>query len=70
MHLNYFKKSNSKTAEATDDLVGNKIADKITRSSKASPLSNSETNEEILREKYISPELRQKIIDNLRLKED
>ena len=44
MHLNYFKKSNSKTAEATDDLVGNKIADKITRSSKASPQSNSETN--------------------------
>ena len=70
MHLNYFKKSNSKTAEATDDLIGNKIADKITRSSKASPQSNSETNEEILREKYISPELRQKIIDNLRLKED
>ena len=44
MHLNYFKKSNSKTAEATDDLIGNKTADKITRSSKASPQSNSETN--------------------------
>ena len=33
--------------------------------------NNSETNEEgILREKYISPELRQKIIDDLRLKEE
>ena len=35
------------------------------------PQNNSETNEEeILREKYISPELRQKFLDDLRLKED
>ena len=34
------------------------------RVSKLSPQNNSETNEE----KYISPELRQKIIDALRLK--
>ena len=34
------------------------------------PKNNSETNkEEILREKYISQELRQNIIDDLRLKE-
>ena len=60
-----------KTAEATGDLTGNKIADKITRVSKTSPKNNSETNEEeILRERYISPELRQKIIDDLRLKEE
>ena len=57
-----------KTADATGDLIGNKIADKITRSSKTSPKSNLETNEEILREKYISSELGQKIIDDLRLK--
>ena len=36
-----------------------------------SPTNNLETNEqEILRERYISPELRGKIIDNLRLKKE
>ena len=36
---------------------------------KNSPQNNSETNEEkILREKFILPELRHKIIDDLRLK--
>ena len=59
-----------KTAETTGDLTGKKIADKIARCSKTLPQNKSETNEEILREKYISPELRQKIIDYLRLKED
>ena len=40
------------------------------QATKTSPQNNSETNEEkILREKYISPELRQKIIDGIRLKE-
>ena len=44
-----------KTAEATGDLIGNIIADRITRGSKISPKNNSETNEEeILREIYIS----------------
>ena len=51
---------------ATGDWIGNKIADKITRSSKTFPQNNWKRNGE----KYISPELRQKIIDNLRLKED
>ena len=47
-----------------------KIADKITRVSKTSPTSNSETYEEgIFRERYMFPELWQKIIDDLRLKE-
>ena len=55
--------------EATSDLIGNKIADKITRASKFFPKNNSETNEEeILREKYIAPELKQYIIDDIRLK--
>ena len=48
--------------------MGNRIVDKITRSSKTSSQNNLETNDEILREKYISPELRQKIIDDLRMK--
>ena len=43
-----------KTAEATGDLVGNKIADKITSIGKP-------------KEIYIPPEKRQQIIDNLRL---
>ena len=33
-------------AEGNGDLIGNKIADKITRASKTSPKNNSETNEE------------------------
>ena len=56
------------TAETTGNLSGNKIADKMSRVSKNSSKNNSETNEEeIIREKYISPELRQKTIDDLRL---
>ena len=58
-----------KTAEATGDLIGNKIADRITKVSKTSPKINSEANEkEILSERFIPPELRHKIINDLRLK--
>ena len=54
-----------KTAEPTCDLIGNKNADKITRASKTSPKNNLETNEEeILKEKYISPESKKKTIIN------
>ena len=52
------KRAIQKTAEATGDLIGNKIADKITRISKILPQNNSERErdeEEILRERYISP---------------
>ena len=58
-----------KAAEANSDLIGNKIADKITRCSKTSH-NNLETNEEVFRGKCISPEVRRKIIDDIRLKED
>ena len=44
--------------------------DKITWVSKNLPQNNLETNEEILKEKYISPELRQTVIDDLRLMND
>ena len=64
------KKTIHKTVEATSDLIGNEIADKITRAFKSLPQNKLQTNEEILREKYISPEIRQKTIDDLRLKED
>ena len=72
MHLNFRQKERfKKQEEATGDLIENKTSDKITTASKTSPKSNSETNEEKkLRKKYISPELRQKIIDDLRLKEE
>ena len=42
------------TVEATGNLIGSKIADKITRVSRNSQ-NNSETKEEI----YIAPDLRQ-----------
>ena len=50
------KRSIQKTAEATGDLIGNKIADKITSVSKKSliELQNDET--ELLKTRYISPE--------------
>ena len=58
-----------KTAEATGDLIGNKIADKITLVGKS---KNKQKKDEInemneTEETYISPEKRQQIINNLRL---
>ena len=46
-----------------------KIADKITLYSKRSPkeLPSNEANNEIPKERYISPQERQQIIDELRL---
>ena len=59
------KRAIQEKAESTGHLIGTKIADEITRGSKTLPQNNLETNEEMLREKYISPELRQKIMDDL-----
>ena len=62
-----------KTAEATSDLIGNKIADQITSVSKKSTkeLQNNETEDDAEKAThkkiYISPEERQHIIDELRL---
>ena len=63
----FSKRVMQNTAEANDDLIGYKIADKITRSSNTSTQNNLKTNEEILREKYLSPKLIQKIVNDLRL---
>ena len=52
-----------KTAEATRDLIGNKIADKITSIGKPNEKKKAKEIEEI----YIPPEKRQQIIDDLRL---
>ena len=57
-----------KTAEATGDLIGNKIADKIPSISRKSSKELQDENEiEIPKERYISPEKRQQFIDELRL---
>ena len=68
-HLDHAKKS----SEATGDLIGNKILIKITRASKDSKQNNSEIvtsefDKEIPKERYVSEEERQEIIDELRLK--
>ena len=52
-----------KTAEATGDLIGNKIADKITSLGK----TKSKEKEDERKEIYIPPEKRQQIIHDLRL---
>ena len=68
------KRAIQKTAEATGDLIDNKIADKITTISKkpVKELPNNdereEENMEITTHKtYISPEERKQVIDELRL---
>ena len=67
------KRAIKKKAEATGDLIRNKIADKITSVSKKSikALQNNETEEDVEiatpKKRYISPEERQQIIDGLRL---
>ena len=53
-----------KTAEAIGDLIGNKIADKITSLGKTKSKEKEEKEKE---EIYIPPEKRQQIIDDLRL---
>ena len=68
------KKVIQKTAEATGDLIGNKIADKITSVSKKKSTkesTNYETEVGVERatpkKRYISPEERQQIINEMRL---
>ena len=64
------KRAIQKTAEATGNLFGNKIADKITSASKKPRDEESlptEVNKEIPKEIYISSKERPQIIDELRL---
>ena len=56
------KKILTKSAEATGDLIGSKIADKIT-SFKSKPKEKIKEDEEII----IPPEKRQQILNDLRL---
>ena len=61
-----------KTAEATGVLIGNKIADKIASVKKSSNNNNNNNNNEDVelktqKKRYISPEERQQIINELKL---
>ena len=60
------KRAVQKTAKATGDLICNKIADKTTKKP-SKELHSKETNNEIPKERYISPEEIQQINDELRL---
>ena len=65
------KRAIQKTAETTEDLVGNKTADKITSVSnkKSNNKNNNNNNDDVElathKEIYISPEERQQIINEL-----
>ena len=63
------KRAIQKTAEASGDLMGNKIADKITSVSKKKSNDNNVDDVKLAthKKRYISPEERQQIIDELRL---
>ena len=66
------KRAVQKTAESTADLIGNKIPDKITIVSKKPSNNNNDDDDEDVeitthKKRYISPEERQQIIDELRL---
>ena len=61
------KRAVQKTAEKTGDLIGNAIVDKITILSKksAKELSNDETEVDKPKKRYIPPEERQQIINEV-----
>ena len=64
------KRAIQKTAEATGDLVGNKVSDKITSVSNKSTEKLPTIDEDVeltTHKRYISPEARQQIIDELKL---
>ena len=63
------KKIVRKSADATGDVIGNKIADKITSISKNLTMKNHHQLRIIMKyqKRYIPPTKRQKIIDELRL---
>ena len=66
------KRAIQKTAEATGDLIGNKIADKITSLSKNSDADSEmevgrTSSKDVPKRRYISPEEKQQIIDDLGL---
>ena len=67
------KRTTQKTAKATRDPIGNKIADKVTSISKKPSNNNDNINNNddvelaTHKKRYISPDERQQIINELRL---
>ena len=66
------KRVRQKTEEAAGDLIGNKTADKIIQVSRNSQQNNSETvtnenDNEISKERYLSPEKKQGMINDLKV---
>ena len=61
------KKVLHKSAEATGEIIGNKVADRITRSSRNKVQKEDERIIEETQEIYIPPEKREQIIRDLRL---
>ena len=66
------QKKKKKRADETDDLIGNRNDNKVIGVSKTSQQNNpelvtKERNQEISKGRYISPEKRQKVIDDMRL---
>ena len=66
------KKKKTKTVDETGDLIGNRNDNKVIGVSKTSQQNNpelitKERNQEIFKGRYISPEKRQKVIDDMRL---
>ena len=57
-----------KIAKATGDLIGSKITNKMTKVSKKLETVTNENDKEIPKQSYMSPEKRQEINDDLRLK--
>ena len=64
-------RATQKIPEVTGDLIGNKTADKITNVSKKNNDPNNETEEDVeintYKKRYIFPEERQQIINELQL---
>ena len=65
------KRKIQKTVEAIGELIGNKIADKLSSVSKKKSNNNNNDDDDVElathKKRYISPEERQQIIDELRL---
>ena len=61
------KKVLTKSAEATGDLIGNKIADRITKSTKNKAQKEDDRKMEETQELIIPPEKREQIIKDLKL---
>ena len=68
IHFKLLQKESFKNSWTTCGLIGNKIANRITKVSKNSETLTDEHDKEIPKERYVSTEEGQEINDELRLK--